>query len=92
MYVLGANAVLGEMSGLGRSPGDSECGDTRFSRRMLDSIDRFVRYERHKPIRTEAVRRILHDWLGAHGYASPSREGDPDVADNGAHLADQQGS
>ena len=60
--------------GRGRPPVDSERVDTRLPRKMLNAIDRFARKEGDKPIRAEAVRRILHDWLIAHGYLKPEPE------------------
>ncbi len=34
----------------------------------LDGLDEFAASEKDAPCRSEAVRRILHDWFVRHGY------------------------
>jgi len=51
----------------GRPKVDSERIDARFSRDLLDGIDRFASEEPDTPARPEALRRIVRDWLIGHG-------------------------
>jgi hypothetical protein len=52
----------------GRPPVDSEQVNLRVHRWELDGLDAFIA-EQPEPIsRTEALRRILRDWLIGHGY------------------------
>lgn len=61
---------------MGRPPVDSEQLNLRIQRDALDGIDAFASDQEDKPSRTEAVRRILRDWLIGHGYLAmpPDRE------------------
>ncbi len=52
----------------GRPPVDSEQVNFRIQRSELDAIDTFAGGQDDKPNRTEAIRRILRDWLVGHGY------------------------
>ena len=53
---------------MGRPPVDLEQVNLRIQRTELDGIDAFAQNEPDKPQRTEAVRRIIRDWLLGHGY------------------------
>ena len=53
---------------MGRPPVDSEQLNLRIQRDALNGIDAFASDEPDKPNRTEAVRRIIRDWLIGHGY------------------------
>lgn len=61
---------------MGRPPVDSEQLNLRIQRDALDGIDAFAAAEHDQPNRTEAVRRIIRDWLIGHGYLEnpPPRE------------------
>ena len=52
----------------GRPLVDSEQMGIRLSRELLNGIDAYTRDGPTGVPRTEAVRRILRDWLNAHGY------------------------
>ena len=56
----------------GRPAVDSEQVNARISREMLDALDLFISEESDEPSRTEAVRRILRDWLIGRGYLPPA--------------------
>jgi len=51
-----------------RPPVDTDLVRVRVATKDLRAVDRFAKSESDKPSRTEAVRRILRDWLVAHGY------------------------
>lgn len=53
---------------MGRPPVDSEQVNLRIQRAQLDGIDAFAASEEDNPPRTEAIRRIIRDWLIGHGY------------------------
>lgn len=53
---------------MGRPPVDSEQINFRLRRQVINAIDAFAESEPDKPGRTEAVRRIVRDWLIGHGY------------------------
>lgn len=53
---------------MGRPPVDSEQVNLRVQRADLDAIDAFSADQVDKPPRTEAIRRIVRDWLVGHGY------------------------
>lgn len=53
---------------MGRPPVDSEQLNLRVQRDALNGIDAFAAEQEDKPSRTEAVRRILRDWLIGNGY------------------------
>jgi hypothetical protein len=61
---------------MGRPPVDSEQLNLRIQRDALNGIDAFAADQDDKPNRTEAVRRIIRDWLIGHGYLEnpPERE------------------
>lgn len=61
---------------MGRPPVDSEQLNLRIQRDALNGIDAFSADQPDKPSRTEAVRRIIRDWLIGHGYLEnpPPRE------------------
>ena len=52
----------------GRPSVDSEQVNFRIQRADLDAIDEFAKSQDDAPNRTEAIRRILKDWLIGHGY------------------------
>jgi len=54
--------------GRGRPPVDSEEVRSRMDRDLLDGIDAFAASETDKPVRSEAIRRIIRDWLVQRGY------------------------
>ena len=53
---------------MGRPPVDSEQVNLRIQRAELDGIDAFSSEQEDTPARTEAIRRIIRDWLVSHGY------------------------
>lgn len=53
---------------MGRPPVDSEQVNLRIQRAELDGIDAFSLEQPDAPPRTEAIRRIIRDWLIGHGY------------------------
>lgn len=53
----------------GRPPVDSERVFTRLPRVDLNGIAAFAKAEPDQPARSEAIRRIIRDWLINHGYA-----------------------
>lgn len=53
---------------MGRPPVDSEQVNLRIVRGDLDAIDAFSADQPDKPKRTEAIRRIIHDWLISNQY------------------------
>lgn len=53
---------------MGRPAVDSEQVNFRLQRDALDALDAYREAEPDKPSRTEAVRRILTDYLKANGY------------------------
>lgn len=55
----------------GRPPVDSEQVNIRVGRDVLEGIDAFAAEQGDKPGRTEAIRRILRDWLVGHGHLKP---------------------
>lgn len=55
----------------GRPPVDSEQVNLRIQRSDLEAIDAFATEAEDKPNRTEAIRRILKDWLIGNGYLKP---------------------
>lgn len=60
----------------GRPPVDSEQIGIRLTRDLLEGIAAFQRDEPTAVPKTEAVRRIIRDWLISHGYLElpPDRE------------------
>lgn len=54
--------------GRGRPEVDSEEVRSRMTRDLLDGISKFASEEPDTPARSEAVRRIVRDWLIGHGY------------------------
>lgn len=57
----------------GRPPIDSEQVNARLPRDILEGIDAFAAEENDKPNRTEALRRIVRDWLIGHGFLKEGR-------------------
>jgi hypothetical protein len=53
---------------MGRPSVDSEQLNFRLQRDALDGIDAFIAEQDDHPPRTEAVRRIIRDWLIGHGF------------------------
>lgn len=53
---------------MGRPPVDSEQLNFRMQRDRLDGLDAYRNSEPDKPSRTEAIRRIITDWLKVHGF------------------------
>ena len=53
---------------MGRPAVDSEQLNLRVMRPELDALDAFDASKDDRPRRTEAVRRILSDWLLANGF------------------------
>jgi hypothetical protein len=58
---------LGKKSS-GRPAVDSIQLNFRLKRDLLDGIDAYIAGDAGRPARTEAVRRIIRDWLLGHGY------------------------
>jgi len=54
--------------GRGRPPVDSDLLRFRAERDMINGIDAFAASEVDTPSRSEAIRRIIRDWLLSHGY------------------------
>lgn len=59
---------MSSKKGPGRPKKDSERVDTRLSRGLLVSLDRFSAEQSPPLRRTEAIRKILHEWLADKGY------------------------
>lgn len=58
--------------GRGRPPVDSEMLRFRAARDVVAGVDSFAHTQQDKPQRSEAVRRIVTEWLRQHGYLPPS--------------------
>lgn len=68
-----------EKSRRGRPAVDSEQIGLRLTRDLLDGIEAYQRDEPSAVPKTEAVRRIVRDWLTSHGYlATPVGTGSDD--------------
>lgn len=52
----------------GRPPVDSELLRARMERELIDGIETFAAEQPDKPGRSEAIRRIVRDWLIGNGY------------------------
>lgn len=64
----------------GRPPVDSEQIGIRLTRDLLDAIEAYQSDEPEAVPKTEAVRRIVRDWLISHGYLSdPAAKGGEDL-------------
>lgn len=59
----------------GRPPVDSEQINLRIQRPDLEALDGFAASEPDQPNRTEAIRRILRDWLIGNGYLKGGQDG-----------------
>ena len=59
---------------MGRPQVDSEELRSRVERKVLDGLDAYVAAEAQVGTRAQAVRIILADWLGGHGFLK-HREG-----------------
>lgn len=55
----------------GRPPVDTDLVRARLPRSDIEALDAFAASEADKPGRSEAVRRILRDWLIGHGFLKP---------------------
>lgn len=57
-----------EITKVGRPSIDSDLVRARLPRADLDALDAFAASELDRPSRSEAVRRIVRDWLREKGY------------------------
>lgn len=57
-----------KVRGRGRPPVDTDRVSVRLARDVLDGIDKFASDQDDKPSRTEAVRRIIREYLEANSY------------------------
>lgn len=67
-------SIDGPKKSRGRPPADTEAVKVRLPRSDIDGIDAFAASEPDHPTRTEALRRIVRDWLIGHGLLPPEPE------------------
>lgn len=61
-------SIDGPKKSRGRPPVDTEAVKVRLPRADIQGIDSFAASEPDAPTRTEALRRIVADWLRQNGY------------------------